>query len=71
MHETAERRSDAPALGRGERQHRCHECGEPIRGIEATGPAGHRFVGCGHRASERFLESPRIAASTLTGIAFD
>jgi uncharacterized protein (DUF983 family) len=35
---------------------RCPACGEGIEGIEATG-TGHRFVGCGHPASARFLPS--------------
>jgi len=35
---------------------RCPACGEAIEGIEATG-TGHRFVGCGHPASARFLPS--------------
>jgi len=35
---------------------RCPECGEAIEGIEATGE-GHRFVGCGHPATARFLPS--------------
>jgi hypothetical protein len=35
---------------------RCPACGETIEGIEATA-TGHRFVGCGHPASARFLPS--------------
>ncbi|MFB6296112.1 MAG: hypothetical protein ABEH66_04630 [Halobacteriales archaeon] len=35
---------------------RCPQCGDPIDGIAATG-VGHRFVGCGHPASARFLPS--------------
>jgi len=35
---------------------RCPRCGERIEGIAATG-GGHRFVGCGHPASARFLPS--------------
>ena len=33
----------------------CPVCGEPIRGIEAASPGEHRFVGCDHYASARFL----------------
>ena len=68
MNDAASRDPDAPALGRGGRQHRCHECGDPIRGIETTGPGEHRFSGCGHRASARFLRPLADAESTLLGI---
>lgn len=71
MHETLRRRPGAPELGRGDRTHRCHECGDPIRGIEAAGPGTHRFVGCGHRASGRFVEPPAAAGSTLSGIRLE
>jgi len=33
----------------------CPVCGEPVRGIEAASPGEHRFVGCNHYASARFL----------------
>ena len=36
---------------------RCPVCGEPIRGIAAARPGEHRFVGCDHYASARFLAS--------------
>ena len=36
---------------------RCPVCGEPIRGIAAARPGEHRFVGCDHYASARFLDS--------------
>lgn len=71
MHETMTSRPGTPELGRGDRTHRCHECGEPIRGIEAAGPGGHRFVGCGHHASDRFVEPPATAGSTLVGVRVD
>ena len=35
----------------------CPVCGEPIRGIAAARPGEHRFVGCDHYASARFLDS--------------
>ncbi len=47
---------------------RCPACGEKIEGIEATG-TGHRFVGCGHPASARFLPSaddgPSLVSVTI------
>lgn len=33
----------------------CPVCGAPVEGIEATRPGEHRFVGCDHYASARFL----------------
>ena len=36
---------------------RCPVCGEPIRGIAAARPGEHRFVGCDHYASARFLDA--------------
>ena len=33
----------------------CPVCNEPIRGITAARPGEHRFVGCDHYASARFL----------------
>ena len=33
----------------------CPVCGEPVRGIAAARPGEHRFVGCDHYASARFL----------------
>ena len=33
----------------------CPVCSEPIRGITAARPGEHRFVGCDHYASARFL----------------
>lgn len=36
---------------------RCPVCGDPIRGIAAARPGEHRFVGCDHYASARFLGS--------------
>jgi ssDNA-binding Zn-finger/Zn-ribbon topoisomerase 1 len=35
----------------------CPVCGEPIRGIASASPGEHRFVGCDHYASARFLRS--------------
>lgn len=35
---------------------RCPVCGEPVRGIAAARPGEHRFVGCDHYASARFLQ---------------
>jgi ssDNA-binding Zn-finger/Zn-ribbon topoisomerase 1 len=70
MHGTVDRAPSAPKLGRGDRHHRCHECGEPIRGIEASG-GRHRFVGCGHLADGHFVESPARARSTLLGITVE
>ena len=49
-------RPDASVAGTTPSTNRCPACGEPIDGIEATG-TGHRFVGCGHPASARFLPS--------------
>ncbi|MFB6173088.1 MAG: hypothetical protein ABEI39_00445 [Halobacteriales archaeon] len=68
MADVARRDPDVPDLGRGERQHRCHECGEPIRGIEARAPGEHRFTGCGHRATARFTRPVAEADSTLAGV---
>ena len=68
MQQTISRPTDVPELGRGDRYHRCHECGTPIMGIESAAPGDHRFIGCGHRASARFVRSPAMAGSTLLGI---
>ncbi len=65
-----QRRTSTPSLGRGDRAHRCHECGEPIRGFEATGE-GHRFVGCGHPAEAHFVRDPAAARTTCLGISSD
>ena len=35
----------------------CPVCGEPVRGIAAAKPGEHRFVGCDHYASARFLRT--------------
>ena len=45
----------APALPGTEA--RCPVCGEPVRGIATSRPGEHRFVGCDHYASARFLRS--------------
>ena len=42
----------------------CPVCGEPIRGIASASPGEHRFVGCDHYASARFLRSYAGRAST-------
>jgi hypothetical protein len=47
---------------------RCPACGETIEGIEATG-TGHRFVGCGHPASARFL--PSADGPSLVGVTIE
>jgi len=68
MQQTVSRPVDVPELGRGDRDHRCHECGNPIMGIESTAPGEHRFIGCGHRASARFVRSPAVTPTSLLGI---
>lgn len=68
MQQTVTPPTEIPELGRGDRDHRCHECGNPIIGIESAGPGTHRFVGCGHRASGRFVRAPADAGSNLLGI---
>ena len=45
----------------------CPVCGEPIRGIASASPGEHRFVGCDHYASARFLRSYAGTASTGAG----
>jgi ssDNA-binding Zn-finger/Zn-ribbon topoisomerase 1 len=47
---------------------RCPQCGDPIDGIAATG-GGHRFVGCGHPASARFL--PSSEGPTFVGVTVE
>gem|GEM_PF-4881690 len=42
----------------------CPVCGEPVRGIAAAKPGEHRFVGCDHYASARFLQPRTDPAST-------
>ena len=41
----------------------CPVCGEPVRGIATARPGEHRFVGCDHYASARFLRSYAGTAS--------
>lgn len=70
MQTTRSASPDAPELGRGDRTHRCHECGEPIRGIDATDGC-HRLTGCGHVVDGRFVRSPARADSTLVGVRIE
>ena len=46
-----------PGTGADGEDVRCPVCSEPIRGIAAARPGEHRFVGCDHYASARFLDS--------------
>lgn len=47
---------------RAEAEPTCPVCGDPIAGIAAERPGEHRFVGCGHYASARFLREPPASA---------